>query len=394
MSSDELQQPEKNEAVKQEAPVAKTPETLDGSNNQIQSQQPQKTGALGVAMLGLAVFVLALSAGLSAFFFWDSLNELRSKQAVIASDLESNSERITPLVTALQRYDGEFSTIKNAVADLDKQSESMLKKIQTIDGPSKNDWLIAEVEHYVKLAQQRIELTHDGKGAARLLGHAVEVAGHIDAPGVVSLREALLTDQHSLAQTTDIDIEKIYLDLSVMMHSLGKLKERTPSWSVASSEANSAQDGLQLAAVTAVEEQQLVESDVQAVDWTAAWQQWRDFFADNLVRVRKVDQPVQPLLEPSQHEYLQQNLRLVLSQAQLAAMRGEGANFKLALDQAREWIGTYYDPNDAVTRDLLSRMQQYGQLNLDPSLPDIKGSLLAFSTFRDQWDAFKREGAK
>lgn len=110
---------------------------------------------------------------------------------------------------------------------------------------------------------------------------------------------------------------------------------------------------------------------------------WRDRIDAALERLEKYfvihrrDEPVEPLMAPDQIYYLQQNLRLMLEQAQLALLDGNQAIFESSLQKAERWIVKYFVAKDPVTKALLSNLSELRGSEIDPELPDISQSLRA-----------------
>lgn len=358
-----------------------------------------RSGALGFVLLSLVVILLSAAGVGASLFFWQQLQEVKTSQVRVEqgigqltadqSRLGTLPEAVTQLKAQLntqqQSSSQQLSSLKRSVKAVGQQSESVLQKVSELDGANRNDWLIAEVEHYIKLANQRIKLTHDPMGAANLLKQGAEVARAIEVPGVIALREALISDQHALRQVANIDVEGVYIELSVLSRQLEKLVQPEFKWAFKPAPAASSES-------TVLGGDESAEPAYFNLEY--AMNQWARFFKENLVRVRKVDEPITALTAPDELAYLQQNLRLLLSQAQLAVMRGEGRNFQVALQQASDWIQQHYDKNDAVTQDMVESLGRLLQLNIQPQLPEISASLNGIRELRDRWNQAKQQALR
>ena len=89
-------------------------------------------------------------------------------------------------------------------------------------------------------------------------------------------------------------------------------------------------------------------------------------------------------MPPEQQTYLQQNLHLMLEQAQLAVLRKNQALFQQSLDKALGWIHTYYDPKDAASISFVKNLTELKNNEISLELPDISGSLRTFKQFQKQ----------
>ena len=92
--------------------------------------------------------------------------------------------------------------------------------------------------------------------------------------------------------------------------------------------------------------------------------------------IRHHGQPVTAMFPPDQRQFVYQNLRLQFEGARLALLRRNQSLFSTSLQTAEQWIRDFFDPNDAGTRAMLEGIGSLRQVNVDPELPDISGSLL------------------
>jgi uroporphyrin-3 C-methyltransferase len=93
------------------------------------------------------------------------------------------------------------------------------------------------------------------------------------------------------------------------------------------------------------------------------------------VTVHRDDQTATVLLTLDEERLLRENLRLQLQVAQLAAVRAEQALYNDALALVAEWLRDYYDRETAEVGDALKALEDLGQIELDPELPQITTAL-------------------
>ena len=98
-----------------------------------------------------------------------------------------------------------------------------------------------------------------------------------------------------------------------------------------------------------------------------------------LVRFRRFDGAVRPLLAPEEAVYLELNLRLMLERAQLAGLRREQAVYEQSLSTAADWIERYLDVETPEVRRVLDGLRALERMNLAAPLPDVSGSLNALN---------------
>ena len=93
------------------------------------------------------------------------------------------------------------------------------------------------------------------------------------------------------------------------------------------------------------------------------------------VTVHREQQTATVLLTLEEERLLRENLRLQLQVAQLAAVRAEQALYADAMNLVSEWLREYYDREAAEVSDALHTLEELGQVELDPELPQITTAL-------------------
>jgi len=92
------------------------------------------------------------------------------------------------------------------------------------------------------------------------------------------------------------------------------------------------------------------------------------------VQIQRVDQPPKPLLAPTQRYFLDQNIQLSLSKAELALLQNKSAVYSQSLTTAEQWLNDYFDLKN---QDVQSVLQQLSALKAEPvgvELPAIADS--------------------
>ena len=84
----------------------------------------------------------------------------------------------------------------------------------------------------------------------------------------------------------------------------------------------------------------------------------------------------QPLVSPDQQYYLQQNMHLMLEQAQVALLRKQDDLYKHSLSRVAGWLDEYLLIDDQRTVAAKLALQELQGWQVNPPLPDITGSLM------------------
>jgi len=345
-------------------------------------------GATWPGKLALALSFAALGA--SGYLYWMSMQQtqqnvqLRSEiNAKVDSMLSGARSDLSSNLADVNRQLGEVkaqaNTDKNNVNELQNRLTRSMKQVMAQQHNSRKDWLLAEVEYLLRLANQRILMENTVNGALQLLKSADKILAETDDVTIYDIRKAVAADIAALEAVPQLDSEGLFLKLGAMNRQVADLRV-TPL-----SQQHQLPEMLK----------EITPESVQA-SWASGVQEsWGKAMAklESLIVIQHRDEPVKPLLSPEQKYYLQQNLNLMLEQAQLALLQRRQESFDSALNKAEEWLGTYFQQDDGTTQALLRGIGELKSTQVSPTLPDISNSLTELKAYLQQMTALKQKGA-
>lgn len=377
------------------APAAVNPTPKTAQPNKAE-KNPAKLGWIAKLVIFLA-FLLALAACLGVgYMLYQQHQELATKveerqQQARESQAQANSISTmqTEMKTLTQQLKLERDAIKSANQNrelLQSRMSTLEKEIATVTGSHRIDWMLREVEHFINVAEQRLSLLGDARGALALMLEADDIVRAMSEPTARPLREALVKDIHELklAAETSVDTDGIFLrisDLAKRVDQLGlphyDMRQEAP---VDTMSEDMPEDGLELLGARFVT------------------------FLDSLFRYQKHVKS-KPMLLSAERDYLAQSIVLLLHQAQLALLRGDNTAYHLSLTEARERIGLYVRQQTKETQFFITEVTALGAIQLRPEVPTIEASSRAVRVFREFWNkeklireqetmALQRENAK
>ncbi len=325
-----------------------------------------KAGGIALAL----VIVLALVVLLGGWWGWQKFQAQQQR----LTQADNNAQAISQLESQLKSQRGnddqqrqqamhalrnDFQQYREEMnATLDKVLKQLASKQQT----DTSEWRFAEVEYLLRLANQRLQLERDVKGAMSLLKTADERLAQVDNPALTPVRRAIQSEIGALDSVPQIDRTGIYLELMAQQEQLARLPL----------------------------EQDIQQQAVEAGDTApmeGGWKQQLSRFGQelkDLVVVRKHDQALEALMTPEQESYLRQNVRLQLEQAQLALLQSDAKLYTASLGKARELIERYYDTDNQGVANSLERLATLADKNVHPELPDISASLQKLRDFMER----------
>ncbi|MGB0732287.1 MAG: uroporphyrinogen-III C-methyltransferase, partial [Pontibacterium sp.] len=131
-------------------------------------------------------------------------------------------------------------------------------------------------------------------------------------------------------------------------------------------------------------------SESWAAPLQKSWNKAVDKF-NSLIVIQHRDEKVEALLSPQDTFYLQQNLHLMLEQAQLALLQRKQTAYDAALDKASAWTTKFFNPKDATTQAVVRGIEELKAINVSPSIPDISGSLASLKGYVQTMAKLKQE---
>lgn len=355
-------------------PVPGKPSAKPDREKKKTASAPRRPGSgPAVALSLLALLVGGAGAG-GAYYLWQELDHFRARDAA------SEAEQRDALAALLTSADSAEAKLKRRIDELDRalqetrsdvgaRQETLAQSLAELRGrlgQDRFDWGIAEVEHLLRIANQRLHFANDVQGALAALSAADRRLAALADPAYTPVREALATEIQALRNTGADQRREAALQLTGLIGTADDLPlaaqyratDRTPPTA-----KPAAADGSDV-------------TDVRSF-FTALWQDIRGLVS---IRHREADEAQGPLLAPKERFFLHQNFRLKLESARLALLRGDGELYRSALQEAVQWLQRYFAeglPATEAARESLARLQQ---VTVAREFPDIGGSLRQLRT--------------
>lgn len=319
-----------------------------------------------IAWLALLIALAAL-AGV-AYGLW-LLQQTESGKAAEQSRLNESQARLVDgfksstkdLSAQVQAFSARISEQDDSLLTLQAQLQATSRQVGEVTQVSRRSWMLAEAEYLLRLANQRLLMERETESAEALLLAADEIMASVAEPGLFEVREALASELAALRALGHLDVEGAFVKLSALgeqVETLALLAPRTDEAEQAASQS---------------------ETSAPTDEKTGMFRAALENFA-GMVKIRHRDVPLEPLLTPEQHYYIQQSLRLMLEQAQLALLQRKPAVFNRSLEKAATWIEEYFQLNEGA-QAILAALRDLEGLNVNPALPDISASLALLKAY-------------
>lgn len=358
------QQPEAEEKTTAPAENKKKPD-------QAADKKPSKISArLIIGVLVLILLGVACAAGF--VFIQQEKQQIEQQTIELQNQLTQTQTALAQLQAQQQDLGVEYTQNQNALNQrlllAEQRLQAQHKRLQSLSTTSREDWLLAEAEYLLRLANQRVLIERSPRSADGLLTEADEILKNLDDPDLFPLRQAIANDLAQLRLVEQVDHEGIYFALKALIEQVDKLSLRPTRQQLM---------GVNKQETVAQElEPETQEVPVEKSLWKKIADATVETFAfmSGFIKYTDHSERPPPLLPPDSASYLQQNLRFKIERAQLALLREEQSIYESSLNEALEWLRTWY-PKSTSTEAYINQLDALRQKQIVQQLPDITYSL-------------------
>lgn len=350
-------------------------------------QAAGKNGAGGAwrwfALL-LIIVLLALVGAVGWYGFQlyqrvDSVSTLVEQQA---AQVAATGKQLSAEKTARGTTEAELAA---RIADTELALTAQAQAIAELSSFDRDQWVYAELEYLVRLANQRLLTERRPQGALALLEAADTLLASMDDAGALSVRRVFARDISALRLVETVDREGIYSRLGALTPSILGLAA-VPSENLSELLADSTVDS----GVGVDVDAQGLENDRDETVETAnsrpavTWyhQLWLNAkaalsrFSRDHFHVRYRDVAIEPLLSTDQEQWLRFDMAINVANAQQALLRDEQEIYRASLTTIGNHLQRYF-PGSRQARTLMAEVEALGEVNVKQDLPDISASIKA-----------------
>ena len=298
---------------------------------------------------GLALILSTIALLASAYLGYTFIEKRGIYRAVMFDRLDKLEDASAQQQQAVDVHAQKLATLEETETTLKTGMEKMFNEFYR----GRSDWLLAETEQLMLIANHRLHLAHDVHLALEALRAADRQLQQLANPRYLPVRKAVAEEMAQLEALDRIDIP----GMSVRLGSMGAHVDRLP---ITPETRRAAEERASRPADTAEKK-------------SVGQEMWSDI--NSLIRIRRSDELRKPLLPPEQQYFLRENLRLMLYGAQTALLQGNAATFEQNIQSARQWLGDYYDVNAPAVRSAQADLDRMLKARVSLNLPDISASL-------------------
>ncbi len=350
--------------------------------NQKQQEAVPSTKKSGSSIwFGLIIILIILSLAGAGFLLYQ---QLRDKQQDLGGEISKDTQHVIELTKQISGYQEQLVAIQSQLANLtsevnnrDTQYERRLNEISSLHterldttsdnlknsiqrlqrqlGKTRGDWLVADAEYLLSVANRRLHLMGDVRTtieALKAADHRLRESG--DTAGF-KIRSQIAKEITAVKQVQVADVVGIYSTLEMLEESVDKLKLFLPYSGKEQSKAD-------------VAEKESASSDINDALDDALIE------IEGIVTIRRLDRAVNSIITPEQMIFIKEQLSTKLAIVKLALVQHDDALYQVAIKDVLQWLSDNFI-KDATYKNYVLELNRLKAIQIRSNFPDISRSL-------------------
>ncbi len=333
-----------------------------------QEQRPVGGGRVVAVLALLCSLLLVAAVAAAAYWLWPQWQNLQNQQQQLQQAQHEISRQSAELLSSSQnQLQQSLSSQQQSLTALEQQltaqqqrqqqqlqqqMQAVRELVQQSDGAPPRHWALAEIQFLLKRADYSLWLNRDFNSARLLLQRAQQQLAELDDASLINVREAIVADLSALAGLTAPDFSVVHIELAQMRKSGMQLplKQQEPKLTVS---------------VTAPEG--------ELKNWRSTVKYYWDSSLQQLFSARVAMPEDYFSLSTEQQLMVRIALNQQLLLAQLAALSGEPAVYRSALQQASDQLQRHFQATDPAVQQLSDKLLALAAIDIsEQSLPALQ----------------------
>lgn len=283
--------------------------------------------------------------------------DYQSQLSAIQSQLSTIEANIAGKDTHFTKTLADFSKLHNEKLDSTRKAfNESIQQLQRQLGKTRGDWLVADAEYLLTVANERLHLIGDVNTTREALEAADQRLRESGDAAAFKVREQIAKEIAALKNVTVTDVVGLYASIQALQDQVDKLalvlpysgKELTPSTEIHSHSDKTEEDhGLLSSALNELE---------------------------GIVTIRHTDHPIKEILTPEQAQFIREQLRVKLEMVKVALVQQNEAIYLSSLLDAKKWAQKNFTSN-ADARKFIGELGRLNAIKIRSHFPDISISL-------------------
>jgi uncharacterized protein HemX len=325
--------------------------------------------------LWFGLIILLLIAALSGIGY-TFLAQLRDKQEGLGGEVKGAvSQQISDYQAQLAAIQSQLATVQTDVSNkeshfnntvndfsqlhnekLDTVRKELLEEIQKLQrqlGKTRGDWLLADAEYLLSVANQRLLLMGDVNTTHEALEAADQRLRESGDAAAYKVREQLAKDISAISAINSADIVGIYATLQTLESQTNSLVLLLP---YAGKEVESP--------VADIAPAKTKKDNVEGLLGQL----------ESMVTIRHVQQHVNEILTPEQAQFIREQLGVKLEMVKIALVQQNDVLYQVSLNDAQKWLTQNFVKEKEMER-FSAALTKLSDVRIRSQFPDISLSL-------------------
>ena len=357
--------------------------------------EPVQKKAGNGAWFGLVIILIVLGLAGAGFLL---LQQLRDKQQDLGGVLSKDSQQMLELTKQISGYQNQLVAIQNQLSSLsaevgskqtnyehklnehsdlhnerlDNASARLRESIQHIQrqlGKTRGDWLVADAEYLLSVANRRLHLMGDVSTTIEALKAADNRLRESGDTAGFKVRSQIAKEIAAVKKVKVVDVVGIYSKLEMLEEDVAKLNVFLPY----SGKLKDQQSAREASAAKPAEESTSAE-DTKSTDDINAILNDALLEIEGIVTIKRLDKPVTAIISPEQKAFITEQLSTKLVIVKLALVQHDDALYQAGINDVQQWLSKNFTKN-AAYKNFLSELEQLKSIQIRSNFPDISKSL-------------------
>lgn len=357
-------------------------EVIEDKNQQEAAPAPKAKKSRNGAWFGLVIILIVLGLAGAGYLL---LQQLRDKQQDLGGELSKDTQHMMELTKQISGYQAQLVAIQAQLSSLSSEvgnketnyehklneisalhterlentvgriNESILR-IQRQLGKTRGDWLVADAEYLLSVANRRLHLMGDVDTTVEALKAADQRLRESGDTAGFKVRGQIAKEIAAVQKVQLADVVGIYSTLEMLEEDVAKLSVFLPY----SGKAQDQEKVRKLPAKTG--------SDLNTTLDKAL------FEMEGVVSIRRLDSPVTSIITPEQKAFITEQLSTKLIIVKLALVQQNDALYQAGINDVLQWLQKNFT-KDAAFVNFASELEGLKTIKIRSNFPDISQSL-------------------
>lgn len=285
------------------------------------------------------------------------LNVYQSQLGTMQTQIATFNEEITGKDNHFTKTLADFSALHTErLATTKKELKTSIDLLKRQLGKTRGDWLIADAEYLLSIANQRLHLMGDVHTSKMALEAADQRLRESGDAATFKIREQIAKEVAGLKTVILPDVVGLYASVQLLKDKVATLAVILPYAGKPLTESKQVHD-----------HEQSQESAHGVLNSALS-------LLEGYVTVKHSDQPVTKILTEEEVGFIRQQLNVKLEMIKIALVQQSDEQFKSSIKDAKQWVLANFTKNKS-SKGFLTEFDRLKGIPLRGQLPDISESL-------------------